>query len=320
MPVEYGPPGAVQQPKQGARAVKKRYILIGGTGFFGAALARELRARGLTVVTVARGSRSTRRQPNVRLDVVRAPELLGSILEPGDTVVYLAGLSPLKRPVGGRRRYREVHLTGFRAALAAAESRGVSRFVQVSALGVQSGCGAAYGETKTRATELLREAAAQVMPNGPARIEPMVVEPSVLFGDGSEIIRTLKRVSRLPLVPLPQIAAQIRPIHVTDAARRLADALTAAQMPGRLELTGPELLAFHQLAAAYLEPRETRVMLLPRSLTRLLVWLASRLKLPGAPAELKAMLALDNAGSPPSQPEELIMFSRWASESRPRGR
>ncbi len=286
-----------------------RYILIGGTGFFGAALARELLARGLAVVTLARGSRGARQQPDVCVDVVHEPERLSSVFEPGDSVVYLAGLSPLKRPVGGRRRYREVHLTGLRAVLKAAESRGLLRFVQVSALGVRPGDGSAYGETKARATEMLRAAAAGAKASGQA----MVVEPSVLFGEGSEIIRALKLASRLPLVPLPQIAAQIRPIHVADAARRLAEVLTAKRLPERLELTGPQLLTFHQLAAAYLEPRGTRVVLLPRLLTRILVRVASWVKLPGAPTELEAMLALDNAGSPPPRPQELIVFSKWAS-------
>ena len=292
-----------------------RYILIGGTGFFGTALARELRARGLTVVTVARGSRRSSRRPDVRLDVVGEPDRIESILEPGDTVVYLAGLSPLKRPVGGRRRYREVHGTGLRAALTAAVSRGARRFVQVSALGVRPGCGTAYGETKARATGLLRMVAARA-----AGMESMVVEPSVLFGNGSEIICALDVASRLPRIPLPRIVARIRPIHVSDAAKRLADALTARQLPERLELAGPELLTFHQLAAAYLEPRGTRVALLPRPVTRLLVRIASRVKLPGAPAELEAMLALDNAGSPPQRSDELIAFTRWAAESGPRRR
>ncbi len=292
-----------------------RYILIGGTGFFGSALASELRARGLTVVTVARGSRGAPLQPDVRLDVVRQPELLESILETGDTIIYLAGLSPLKRPVGGRRRYREVHVTGLRAALTAAVSRGARRFVQVSALGVLSDCGAAYGETKARATALLRSVTART----PGMLS-MVVEPSVLFGNGSEIIRALYVASRLPVLPLPRISAQIRPIHVSDAAKRLADALTARKLPERLELVGPEPLGFHQLAAAYLKPRGTRVVLLPHSLTRLLVRVASHLKLPGAPAELEGMLALDNAGSPPQRPDELIAFTRWAAESGPRRR
>lgn len=281
-----------------------RFVLIGGTGFLGAALARELRGRGLRVVTVARGSRtgSTRTAPDVRLDVVRTPEAIDRVIELGDTVIYLAGLSPLARPIGGRRRYRDVHVRGLAATLAAAEKQGAARFVGISALGVSATCAAAYGETKARAAAMVHA----------SRIPGLVVEPSVLFGDGSEIIRALQLASRLAAVPLPRITAAIRPIHVADAARRLADAVTGSPLPERLELTGPELLTFEQVATAYLEPRGTRVILLPRSLSRTLTGLASRIKLPGVPAELDAMLAMDNAGKPPPRPHELIAYSDWA--------
>ncbi len=287
--------------------METRFVLLGGTGFFGAALARELRSRGLAVVTVARGTRGA---PDVRADIVRTPHLLGRIFEPGDTVVYVLGLSPLKRPLGGRRRYREVHLDGVRSALAAAVERGVSRFVQVSALGVSRGCGAAYGETKARASAELRAAARREA--RPGQVQTLVVEPSILFGDGSEIVQALDLAARFPAVPLPHIRPAIRPIHVDDAARRLADAVTAEQMPPRLELTGPELLSFNQLAAAYLKPRGARVLLLPRPVSRLLVRVVSRLRIPGLPAELDAMLAMDNAGEGPPRPEELTRFTRWA--------
>ena len=285
--------------------MRARFVLVGGTGFFGAALTRELRGRGLTVVTIARGTHST---PDIRIDVAGAPELLERVLQPGDTGVYLAGLSPLKRPVGGRRRYREIHLTGLRKALAVAERCGVTRFVQISALGVSRRCGAGYGETKARGTAAVRA----------ARVAGMVAEPSILFGAGSEIIRALALASRFPVVPLPHIMAAIRPIHVADAARRLADALTAGQMPQRLELTGPELLSFNEVATAYLKPRGVRIIALPRSLSRLLVRAVSKARIPGLPAELDAMLAMDNAGQPPPSPHELIAFSRWARERRGR--
>lgn len=125
------------------------------------------------------------------------------------------------------------------------------RFVRVSALGVRPDRGAAYGETKARAAGLLRSVAARA-----ARMQTVAVEPSLLFGDGSEIIRALDMASRLP-----------------------------------------------------------------RPLTRLLVRIVSHLKPPGAPAELEAMLALDNAGSPPERPDELITFTRWAAaQPRAKGR
>lgn len=277
-----------------------RYVLLGGTGFFGSALAEALRSRGFTVLTVGRGRRGN---PTIRADLVETTESLDPLFLPGDNVIYLLGISPLFRPFGGRRRYRKNHLTTLVRALAAARRRGASRFVQVSALGVSKSCGAAYGETKARAGVILRASS----------LSTGVAEPSVLYGKGSEIIRALSLLSRLPLLPMPRIPALFRPMHVADAAGRLADAVTGEQLPDRIELSGPEALTLTQVASAYLEPRGTRLVLLPRLVSRLLVAVVSRIKLPGFPAELEAMLAIDNAGSPPEAPEELASFSSWSA-------
>lgn len=282
--------------------MKGRYVLIGGTGFFGGALAEELRRRGGEVVTVGRGRRG---RPTVRAELPGETAPLAALLEPEDTVVYMVGLSPLFRPLGGRRRYREAHLSGLVAALAVARRNGVSRFVQVSALGVTRRCGAAYGETKARATGVLRASA----------VAGCVAKPSILFGEEGEIVRALSLLSRLPLLPMPTLEARFRPIHVSDAACRLAEAVTAEQLPEEVELAGPELLSFPQVASVYLRRRGTRVIPVPPGISRVAVALLSRIKIPGFPAELEAMLAIDNAGRTPDSPEEMTRFTRWSAPS-----
>jgi len=179
--------------------------------------------------------------------------------------------------------------------------------VYVSALGVTTSAGAAYAETKARAEQLVKHAG----------IPRTIVAPSILFAAQSELIRLLQTVSRLPVVPLPRIEAPFRPIHVSDAATRIADAVTADQAPSYLALTGPELLSFTDFVRRYLRERGTAFVLLPAALTPLLLTAVSALKLPGAPAELKRMLAIDNAGAPPPAAEELTRYSRWVRRPTP---
>lgn len=279
-----------------------RFILIGGTGFFGSALAGALRARGATVLTASRRESSGGGQ-HIRVCLPGDIRGVEDALRPGDRIVYLVAATPLRRPLGGRRTYRRLHLEGFRTVLALAETRGVQQLTYTSALGVHTAAGSAYAETKARAETLLAD----------SRVRGTVVAPSILFGRGSELVSALDLVSRLPVVPIPSLSAPFRPIHVADAARITASALTSTQPPPRVELSGPELLTVTEIARSYLEPRGTTVIELPRALSRRAVSLVSRIKLPGAPAELEGMLAIDNAGAPPEDPTALIRFTEWAT-------
>lgn len=282
-----------------------RIVLLGGTGLFGSALRRELQDRGSRVVVVARGS-SRRNKPDIALDLTKQGERLAQLLEPGDSVVYLLGRSPLRRPRGGRRSYAEVHLRGAANALAAAEASGAGRFFLVSALGVSTHSGAAYAETKAKAEVRARS----------SDLATTVVAPSILFGKGSEIIATLRLLARLPVVPLPRLAAPLRPIYVGDAARLLADALLSNEPPDRLELVGPERMSFTEIASLYLEVAGTTVLRLPTGISHLLIKALSRIRVPLFPAEIEAMLSIDNAGGPPSKPEELVRFREWIEGCR----
>lgn len=239
--------------------------------------------------------------PRFRRADITSPASLRGLLEPWDTVVHLVGRSPVRRPRGGRRTYREIHVEGTRTLLAAAEAAGARRFVYLSALGVTRDSGAAYAETKAQAEALVET----------SHLEATIVLPSILFSSRSEIIGLLRLLSRFPAVPLPEISAPFRPIHVSDAAARIADVVLAENPPRRLPLTGPEELSFSDFVGHYLRERGTFALRLPRALTPPLLHLGSLLKLPGFPAELDRMLAADNAGDPPDRPNEMVRYSSW---------
>ena len=276
-----------------------RVWLIGGTGFFGSALKRSLEARDATVYTASRGRIG---RAHLELDITRNAAPLGEALRRGDVVVYLVAQTPLLRPPGGRRRYREAHVTGVIRALRASESSGVARFFYVSALGVRSGCGAGYAESKARAERLVAG----------SPIPSTVVAPSILFAEKSEIVRALRLLSRLPLLPLPDPEAPFRPIFLRDAAERLSETILSETPPSRIELTGPEKLTFAEVAEAYLRPRGVVTYRLPRRFSNALIAALSVVKLPWFPAELEGMLAIDNAGEAPEKGEEMVPFTHWA--------
>jgi NADH dehydrogenase len=148
-----------------------------------------------------------------------------------------------------------------------------------------------------------------------APIPCTVVAPSILYGPGSEIVAQLTRLARLPLVPVPKITAPFRPIHVADAARIVVDIALGPLEEDYLPLVGPERLTATEVAERFLDARRTPTVTVPVALSRFAVHLVSRVKLPGAPAELAQMLAIDNAGGPPPNGERLQRYSDWVSGS-----
>jgi NADH dehydrogenase len=198
-----------------------------------------------------------------------------------------------------------MHVEGVRYALAAAEEAGAAHVAYVSALGVTRRAGAAYAETKALAEELIVR----------SRIPSTIIAPSILFGEGSEIISLLRRLSALPVVPVPRISAPFRPIHVGDAARLAAEAVTAPAPPPRLPLAGPERLSFFEIVSRFLQAAGTTVVPLPPIVGAAVIRAVSVARLPGLPAELSAMLAIDNAGEAPAHADDLTRYSNWVIEA-----
>jgi NADH dehydrogenase len=262
-------------------------------------VAAECIARRLPVVRCARGRTAAGRVDAI-VDVTR-PETVRAILAPGDVVLHLVGLSPLRRPLGGRAAYSRVHVNGTRNVVAAAERAGARRLVYVSALGVQPRAGAAYAETKARAERIVRAAS----------VRHIIAAPSILFGEGSEIIAGLEFAARLPVVPVPRVSAPFRPVHVEDAARMLVENALADEPPAYLPIVGPERLTFDEVVDSYARAAGRARVSLPAAFVRPVLALASRVKIPGAPAELDRMLAIDNAGGPPSRPDQLVRYTGW---------
>jgi uncharacterized protein YbjT (DUF2867 family) len=296
-----------------------RLLVVGGTGFLGSTVVEVARERGLAVVSVARGNRRgfADRYPDIVCDITR-PERLRGVIAAGDTVLNLVGLSPVARPRGGRRGYYGSHTAGTRNLVKAADDAGAAALIYISALGVHRWCGAAYGETKAQAEQIVLT----------ARTPGLIIAPSLLFGDSSEIVQALDLIARrwpLPGISVPNIDTDFRPIHVDDAARRIVDlsvAIGSGEGPvakrNAVPLVGPERLTGYEIVARYLEARGIAVSRLPSPVSMVVVALLSRLKFPGLPAELNRMLALDNAGTPPEFPHDLMAYSRWVTPSHKR--
>lgn len=200
-------------------------LVVGGTGFIGTHLCRELHDRGHEVTALSRSLDSAALPSDVRIVMgdVTAYDSIQGAFEGQDAVVNLVALSPLFRPSGGNEMHFEVHEGGTANVVQAAEEHGVDRMVQLSALGADPHGDTAYVRAKGLAEEIVQQ----------SDLEWVIFRPSVVFGDGGEFIPYTKRLAPPYVTPLPGGGeTRFQPIWVGDLVPMLADAIAGNEGGG----------------------------------------------------------------------------------------
>ena len=221
-------------------------LVVGGTGFIGKHLCRELHDRGHDVTALSRSPERDSLPDGVETAMgdVTAYESIEGAFEGQDVVVNLVALSPLLRPRGGDEMHYAIHRDGTENVVQAAESHGVERIVQMSALGADPDGETAYIRSKGQAEEIVRESA----------LEWVIFRPSVVFGDGGEFIPYTKRLAPPYFTPLPGGGkTRFQPIWIGDLVPMLAEAAGASDTEdphaGEIyEVGGPEVLTLAEIA------------------------------------------------------------------------
>jgi len=218
-------------------------LVCGGTGFVGSALSRELDGRGHDVTAMARspdGADLPAGVDTVSGDVTD-PEDVVDAIEGADAVVNLVALSPLRRPKGGEEMHDRVHRAGTEHLVDAAEAAGVDRFVQMSGINADPNAPTAYLRAKGRAEETVRE----------SDLEHVIVRPTVIFGDGDEIVPFVKTVAPPYITPLPGGGrTRFQLLWIGDLAPMLADAVSEPEHADETyELGGPDVLPLSRVAS-----------------------------------------------------------------------
>jgi len=218
--------------------------VFGGSGFIGAQVVRALAKRGYRV-------RIAVRQPNVsyRLRVlgdVGQIELVQANLRNGPSIARaLDGAEACVNLVGvlyeqGRQRFQTLQAKGAEDVAIAAAKQGITRFVQISAIGADIDGASKYARTKAMGEEAVRKAIPQAV----------IIRPSVVFGvDDSLFNRFATLASLLPVLPLPGGGeTKFAPVFVGDVAQAVANALADPAAAGKtFEVGGPKTYSYRQL-------------------------------------------------------------------------
>ncbi len=234
--------------------------VFGGSGFIGRHTVRALTARGMRVRVACR---QTGRAPEFRMlgDVgqvevvqanLRVPSSVGRALEGAEACVNLVGVLH----ESGRQRFQSLHAQGARTVAEAAALRGITRLVQVSAIGADPDSRSKYARTKALGEAAAREAIAKAV----------VVRPSVVFGAEDDFFNRFAEMATIsPVLPLPGGGqTRFQPVFVGDVAEAVATAVADPACAGKTyELGGPGVFTFRELMELVLEQTHRRRLLVP---------------------------------------------------------
>jgi NADH dehydrogenase len=267
-----------------------KVLVVGGSGFVGSHLCRELKERGHEVTAMSRspGNDDLPTGINKVMGNVTAYDSIKDAFEGKDAVYNLVALSPLFKPKGGNQMHDKVHRQGTENVVRAAEKHGVGHYVHMSALGADPDGPTAYIRSKGEAEQIVTESV----------LDYTIFRPSVVFGDGGEFISFTKLLAPPYVTPLPGGGeTRFQPIWIGDLAPMLADAVEDEKHVGQIyEIGGPDELTLAEIARLIHESEGKSVTVVPVPMSMAKLGLTVGGAVPGFPmgADQYRSLQFDN--------------------------
>jgi len=218
-----------------------RVLVLGATGLIGSHVLKALQQTGCDAIG------ASRKKPASAGNIEWKELEFSSLVHPQEWHPHLQGIDAVINCVG---IIREVHPGDFIrlhqqmpiALFAACEQTGISRVVQISALGSEPQAQTTYWRTKSAADAdlLLR------------RLTATIVRPSLVYGDDGASSRVFMMLASLPFAAMPMAhSALVQPIHVDDLTAVLVKLLTGnKEMPTELAAVGPRALSIADYVGA----------------------------------------------------------------------
>ena len=226
-------------------------LVSGGTGFVGREVVRELVALGNPVRVLARDPEKARNAlgpTGNRVELVRGdalkPETLPAALVGVQAVIHLIGIIAET----SHATYEQGHVEATRNLLAAAKEAGVTRWIQMSAIGTRPHASSRYHRTKWQAEELVRQSG----------LDWTIFRPSLVYGydEHDRLLNLLRLVLSFPfdalqLYSLPLIDGgrpSIQPVSVREVAHCFARSPAKEVAIGQTyDLVGPVAFMWREM-------------------------------------------------------------------------
>ena len=237
--------------------MSKLVTIYGGSGFVGRYIARRMAREGWRV-------RVAVRRPNEAIFVkpygvvgqvepvlcnIRDDASVRQVMQGADAVINCVGTFDS----GGKNNFDAVQAEGAARVARIAADEGVSRMVQISAIGAGPESDSDYARTKA-------EGEAAVLEHMPGA---MILRPSVIFGQEDQFFNRFAGMTRLsPVLPVVGGDTIFPPVYVDDVAQAAVMGALGQAEGGVYELGGPVKASFSDLMHQMLEVIRRRRLVL----------------------------------------------------------
>jgi uncharacterized protein YbjT (DUF2867 family) len=241
----------------------KKILVLGGTGFVGRHLCKELARLEYRITVPTRNiskAQSVRSVPS--LDLVQADvhdePTVARLAAGHDAAVNLVAILH-----GNSFEFERVHAELVRKITRACAQAGLLRIVHVSALGAGPDAPSMYQRSKAAGEAVLQASG----------LDSTVLRPSVMFGEGDKFLTMFARLQAIfPIMPLAGADTLFQPVWVGDVVSGIVQCLQRDDTVKRAyEACGPEIFSLRQLVelAGSLSGHPRLVVGLPPPLARL---------------------------------------------------
>lgn len=227
-------------------------LVVGGTGFLGRAIVRELVRGGKKVAVLTRDAERARQRmegvADFREGDVREPATLGPAMDRVKVVIATQQFPgfPMENPAKGHT-FEEVDGRGTESLVSAARPAGVERFIYLSGAGAAPDAEYHWFRIKWRAEEAVRNSG----------MTYVVLRPSWIFGPGDVALNRFLNMSKfLPFVPLIGSPGKqkVQPAFIDDVAKVVAECVDNAAADNKtFEIGGPEVLTMGEVVRTALD-------------------------------------------------------------------
>jgi NADH dehydrogenase len=235
--------GATKDPNEywpEAMTMAQLVTIFGGSGFVGRYIARRMAQQGYRV-------RVAVRRPNeagfVRTYGVvgQVEPILCNIRDDASVAAAVAGADAVVNCVGilaesGKNQFDTVQTEGAARVARLAAEAGISRMVQISAIGANEESPSEYARTKAAGEAAVQEH----MPSA------VILRPSIIFGNEDEFFNRFAGMIG-PVIPVVGGSTKFQPVYVDDVAAAAVKAINGDVPAGVYELGGPDVRTFREL-------------------------------------------------------------------------
>ena len=271
-------------------ATRRVATVFGGSGFIGRYLVKRLAQQGYVV-------RVASRDPEASLflkpmgAVGQIVPLFASVtneatvqraVAEADVVVNLVGLLADSKTLS----FEAVHTEGAERIARLSAASGVSRLIQISAIGADPDSASRYAASKGKAEQAVLAA----FPGA------TILRPSLVFGLEDKFFNRFAGIARLsPIMPVIHGDSKMQPVFVGDVADAIMATLRLPESQGKIyELGGSRVWTFREILAFILKQTKRKRRLLD---------------IPPAVAEFQANI-LQHVPGKPLTPDQLLMLSK----------